>query len=396
MGFFVRPALPTTYYQLHATAACPALLPGLLSAPMNDRERFIACVRGEPVDRPPYWVFWGPWGLTWDRWRTEGMTPELVPGWQDLRAFFGSDAVPQVLPVNFGPCPSAGRGVIEDTGEYVISVDNWGVKRRDFKHYGSMPEFIDFPIKSRADWDRYKKEHLNPDDPRRLAGPWRERGREWMAKGWPIQMATFPDVGVYGCLRWLLGDEECLMALYTEPDLVLDIIRHLTDLWLYVFAKVAAEVRVDMVQFWEDMCGRQGPLISPAHFSEFMAESYGRVSGFCKAKGIPILAVDTDGMPDLLLPGMIKAGMNLMFPFEVQAGCDVNDFGARYPQLAMLGGIDKRVLAKDKAAIDRELQRVNPAVKRGRYIPELDHLAPPDVSWENFCHYQKRRKEMWA
>jgi len=26
---------------------------------MNDGERFLACALGEPVDRPPFWLFWG-------------------------------------------------------------------------------------------------------------------------------------------------------------------------------------------------------------------------------------------------------------------------------------------------------------------------------------------------
>ena len=26
---------------------------------MTDRERFLACLLGQPVDRPPYWIFWG-------------------------------------------------------------------------------------------------------------------------------------------------------------------------------------------------------------------------------------------------------------------------------------------------------------------------------------------------
>lgn len=49
---------------------------------MTDRERFLACLLGRPVDRPPYWIFWGPWGHTRERWRREGMPPAA----HDLRA----------------------------------------------------------------------------------------------------------------------------------------------------------------------------------------------------------------------------------------------------------------------------------------------------------------------
>ena len=29
---------------------------------MTDRERFVNCVLGRDVDRPPFWLFWSPWG----------------------------------------------------------------------------------------------------------------------------------------------------------------------------------------------------------------------------------------------------------------------------------------------------------------------------------------------
>ena len=37
--------------------------------------------------------------------------------------------------------------------------------------------------------------------------------------------------------------------------------------------------------------------------------------------------------------------MDAMSPFEVASGCDVVEIGRQYPNLFMLGGIDKRVLA---------------------------------------------------
>ena len=44
-------------------------------------------------------------------------------------------------------------------------------------------------------------------------------------------------------------------------------------------------------------------------------------------------------------------------------------------------GIDKRVIARVPKAIDAELQRVLPAMKRrAGYVAGLDHCIPPDVS----------------
>ncbi len=360
---------------------------------MNDRDRFVKCLLGERIDRPPYWVFWGPWAATWERWRREGM-PESIHDWQDIPRHFGGETPPRIMPINCGPCPAFPREVIEETDDYVTFTDSWGIHRKDLKHGMSMPQFVRFPIKSRRDWEKYKEERLNPDDPRRLEGPWRERVKEWRTKGYPIQMGDYPDVGCFGTLRWLLGDEECLMAFYDDPKLVHEIMDHMTSIWITVYEKILREFTPDYSMFWEDMCGRQGPLISPKHFEEFMAPNYRRVTKVLAAHGVPIVGVDTDGMPDLLLGPMIRAGVNFNFPFEVAAGCDVNEFQKKYPTLGMMGGIDKRVLAKGHKEIDAEIARIAPAVRRGRYIPELDHTVPDDVSWDNFCHYQKRRKEM--
>lgn len=43
-------------------------------------------------------------------------------------------------------------------------------------------------------------------------------------------------------------------------------------------------------------------------------------------------------------------------------------------------------LARGPRAIDEELARIRPAVERGRYIPDLDHLALDDVSWDDYCY----------
>jgi len=357
---------------------------------MNDRERFIACVRGEPVDRVPYWLFWGPWRTTWERWQREAAPEEIA----DHRSMFDPDMPPRGLPVDVGPCPPPEPKVFEEDDETIVQTDRWGIKRRDFKHSESMSEFLEFPVKNRDDWERYKERHLDPHNPARLAGNWREVAQDCRERGYPVQIGGYPDLTFYGGVRWLLGDEECITAFCMTPDLVYDIMDHIATLALTVFEEVVKEIRVDAIQIWEDMCGRNGPLISPALWEEFMGPHYRRLRDFARQHDIPVIAVDTDGNPDAIIPPMLEAGVNLLYPFEVAAGCDVNDFGRRYPELAMMGGIDKRTLALGPAAIDAELERIRPAVEAGRYIPDLDHLIPDDVSWDNWCYYAKALKRL--
>ena len=87
--------------------------------------------------------------------------------------------------------------------------------------------------------------------------------------------------------------------------------------------------------------------------------------------------------------------MDVMSPFEVASGCDVVEIGKQFPHLVLAGGIDKRVLARSKGEIDRELERILPVMRRrGGYIPTCDHGVPEEVSYDNYLYYRKRCVEL--
>jgi uroporphyrinogen decarboxylase len=66
-----------------------------------------------------------------------------------------------------------------------------------------------------------------------------------------------------------------------------------------------------------------------------------------------------------------------------------------YPDLAIFGGIDKRILAQGKSAIDREVERILPPMReRGGYIPTCDHGVPEEVPYESYMHYRQRCVEL--
>ncbi|MBT3273550.1 MAG: hypothetical protein HN368_10360 [Spirochaetales bacterium] len=377
---------------------------------MNDRERFLACLSREPVDRPPYWLFWGAWDTTYDRWKKEGLPENLerreyypwiqsvqenrITEVNDYRKLFEPDSPPLVVPVNCGPCPVFDQGIIEESDEYVVYIDSWGIKRRDIKKNMSMSEFLQHPVTDRKSWEKFKVERLDPDNPDRLAGDWRERCASWMAKGYPIQLGYCPDVTLFGGIRWLFGVEECLIAFYTMPDLLHEIMDHLTSLYLTIFERVVEHVRVDVIHIWEDLCGRQGSLISPEHWDEFLAPNYLRIKKFADEHNIPFMSVDTDGNPETIIPSMMRAGVNYLWPMEVTAGCDISALQRKYAGLGMMGGIDKRALASGPREIDDELERIRAAISRGGYVPALDHGVPDDVSWNNYKYFAEGLKSI--
>ena len=159
--------------------------------------------------------------------------------------------------------------------------------------------------------------------------------------------------------------------------------------------RVAREVRVDRLFIWEDMCYRKGSLIGPEMFRDFFLEPRKRYIGVARECEISIIDVDSDGNCMQLIPHWMEAGVNMQHPMEVAAGMDVvevkKQFGA---DLTIRGGIDKRELAQDFAAIDREFERIRPAFEMGGYIPAVDHSVPPDVPWDNYRYYLEKRATM--
>ena len=142
------------------------------------------------------------------------------------------------------------------------------------------------------------------------------------------------------------------------------------------------------------MSYKSGSLISPALFREFMLPCYKRLTGFIRSHGINTIIVDTDGNCSELIPLFMEGGVTGMYPLEVQAGMNVAQIAQDFPSLQIMGGIDKTKL-KSKELIDKELEEKVPFVlKRGGYIPFLDHLAPPDISWELFAYYRNKLNQM--
>ena len=117
--------------------------------------------------------------------------------------------------------------------------------------------------------------------------------------------------------------------------------------------------------------------------------SYKRLADRFAESGVDLFMVDSDGNPEPLIPGLLEAGVAGIHPCEVAAGMDVVRLRETYQRdLRLWCGIDKRVLAKDRPAIEAELQAKVPAlIEQGGYIPQIDHSVPPNVSYDNFRFY---------
>ena len=347
---------------------------------MNNRERIINTVTMKKTDRQPFTFYFGPWQDTLERWRSEGL------GERDWKDGLNLDSGFKHINVNLGYCPGFTHEVLEERETTYLIRDRLGILQEIRKHGATIPKYIDYPVKNRADWEKLKAGRLNPDDPNRFPDNWDELAAEYNAGDHVMQMGFFP-YGLFGTLRDMMGVEELSYMFYDDPELVHDMMDYLTDFWLKIYEKVCRKVKVDAIHMWEDMSGKSGSLISMDMVRAFMLPNYIKIAKFAKENDIPIFSVDTDGDCSQLTPLFIESGVNLIFPFEVAAGSDINEYRLLYPNLCIMGGIDKREIAKGKEAIDRELDRIDNMFKGPGYIAAPDHLFHPEISYDDFMYF---------
>ena len=355
---------------------------------MTNAERLKATIKGGSLDRGLLWPEHG-WPATTKRWISEGMPAGHDFGFDPVRALGG-------LGVNFNYAPPWETGVVSDEGEHELVRDMYGVLQRRAKGgiNSSVVQYVSFPVSSREDWECLKP-RLAADAPGRFPDDWPERAGEINANDEVIVWGGQHLCGFFSFARELVGDEEVNYLFYDDPDMVHDMMDFQVTRLCGLLDRAVQELRVDCVFIWEDMCYKNGPLISPAHFREFLLEPYQRYIEHIRSHGIDVVDVDSDGDVTELIPLWIEAGVDMLHPFEVQAGMDVVEIGRQYRgKVTLRGGVDKRELAKDRASIDREIERIRPAYEAGHYIPAADHSIPPDVPFENFCYYSDKRRAL--
>ncbi len=332
-----------------------------------------------------------------DRWHREGLPEDA-----DLNAFFGYDEPGRVDLGALGWCeagfePLFEEKVLEDRGAYELVQDSCGRAVLCFKgrKSGFMPEYVDHPVKDRASWEEKCLWRMDPQSPER-----RRKMEAYMpgvvAKAKQGLFVGQNLVGGYMYLRSLIGPTELLYMFYDDPDLI----RRCMEAWFTLADSVIAEhqkyVSLDEIFIGEDICYNGGPLISPDMIREFLFPYYRQLLENCRRRQIDKsrtlrFQVDTDGRATDVIDLYRELGMTFMSPFEVASGCDVVEIGKKYPGLLLSGGVDKRVLAEGKEAIDRMVDRIFPVMQaRGGYLPTCDHGVPEEVPLENYLHFRKR------
>jgi uroporphyrinogen decarboxylase len=151
---------------------------------------------------------------------------------------------------------------------------------------------------------------------------------------------------------------------------------------------VLDKVQVDYFVLNEDMAMKGGPLLGPDTFRMFIFPHLKRLVDFFRSHGTKYIAVDSDGDPTVLIPLLLDAGVDTLWPIERASNVSPQEWRRQFGKsLRLWGGVDKRILSRGRDAVRHHLREFIPLIEEGGFIPTVDHTVPPEVSWDDFRSY---------
>lgn len=365
---------------------------------MTNRERALAVLNYQPYDRLPI-VHFGFWGETVEIWKQQGFftTDDLTEqGWVSANGIaklgFDFEWDPQCYPYS-GIKPIFETKVIKELPDGAQQVQNGdGVIVLQKPDAGSIPAEIAHLLVDRASWEEHYLPRLQYDESRIPDFSRFMTDEHDDLRG--IHIGS-----LFGMIRNWVGVTGSAYIYADDEELFDEMINVVGDL-AYQTSKTVLErgAKFDFGHFWEDICFKNGPLITPNVFKEKVGPHYRRITEMLKEYGITIVSLDCDGMIDSLIPTWFENGVNTMFPIEVGTWeASIAPWREKYgKELRGVGGMNKLAFAYDHAAIDAEIERMKPLVDLGGFIPCPDHRIAPDGKWDLVRYYCEKMRDTFG
>jgi len=363
---------------------------------MNLRENTLAILNYENFDKMPV-VHFGYWWETLLKWVEEGKLTR-----EEVDYTYGNNEKAMALAHklgfdygwetavgnNTGLIPGFERKIIEELPDGSRKVvDENGVIVLEKPGLVSIPQEFDHLLKDRESWEEHYLPRLKFTKDRINADYFNAVKAESEKTDIPVIM----HVGsMFGEIRNWLGVEGTAYLWADDEDLYDEIIDTVGQLLLDCLNEALTYgIKVDVGHFWEDICFKNGPLVSPSVFDEKVGPWYKKINDRLREAGIKFTSLDCDGCIDALIPTWLENGVNIMFPIEYGTWeANIAPWREQYGRdIRGVGGMNKTVFAQDYAAIDKEIERLKKLIDLGGYIPCPDHRIAPDAIFENVQYY---------
>ena len=370
---------------------------------MTNRERAMNILHYRPADRMPA-VHFGYWGELLTEWADQGKIPrELAENnWDgsekdmELDRLIGWD-------FNWSKTAGANNGLLPGFETKTLEVlpdgsrrvqSRTGVIERVKPGVTSIPSEDDYILKDREAFETLYRPKMQ-FSPARVDLEYFRHFNETRPWDRPVGLHLG---SVLGSIRDMTSVVGMSYLLYDEDeDLFADIVDTYAEMqYQCVKAILETGAKFDFGHYWEDICFKNGPLLSPEMFDELCAKHYKKRNELCHAYGIDVISLDCDGVTEKLLPTWFHNGVNTMFPIEIGVWGDQFEAARKKfgPGMLGVGGMDKTALRKDKAAVDAEIERLTRLSAMGGFIPCPDHRLMPGTKFELVQYYAEEIKKI--
>ena len=358
---------------------------------MTDRERFNRQMHYQPVDRcfNMEFGYWDENFKLWPIFSENGITNNA-----EADIFFNFDCI-ETISGNIWLHPSFENTVVEEREATKVIMNADGLLAEIPKDaHDTIPHYLRSSIQTPADWQRVKEERFRRDDPERKVDIAALKNRHPVNRDYPLGVNCGSRIGK---VRDMLTFEGLAYACSDYPEMVEDMVETACVMVEDFLDQVLPHFDFDFATGWEDICFKNGPIVSPRFFKRVVMPRYKRIHSKLQAANIDLWYTDCDGDVRPILPYLMEGGINCLFPFEVN-GCAhpaelLNTHGQ---ELRIMGGVDKIEMGKGPAAIKAYLETLVPLVERGGYIPFCDHRCPPNVKPADYLYYLDLKEKMFG
>lgn len=358
---------------------------------MTSRERFNRQMHFQPVDRSFNMEFgyWDENFKLWDIFRDNDIKNN-----GEADKFFSFDRI-EVIGGHNWIWPHIEQRVVETTATTKIIMNEDGLLAEiPLDNHDTIPHYLKSSVETPEDWVKMKAEHFQVDHPGRMLDIEALKKQHPEDRDYPLGVDTG---SMIGSIRNMLTFEGLAYACYDYPEMVEDMVETCCGLVEHSLDQLLPHFQFDFAAGWEDICFKNGPIVTPSFFRDVVMPRYKRIHKKLSRYGVDLWYTDCDGDVRHILPYMLEGGINCLFPFEVNGCAHPRELLQQYPgQLRIMGGVDKLQLGAGKKEIKEYLEDLVPLVEAGGYIPFCDHRCPPNVTPENYLYYLDLKEKLFG
>lgn len=352
---------------------------------MNAKERFQAVMHFEDVDRIPLWIVEGITEQAIRKWSMQGL-----PVGVNVEEYFGFD--PRVeVPLKTTPIPSFIPRTVEADDEWTTFIDVHGFTVRQSRDQAVTPRvyyYVAGSMETPDDWVEMSKRY-DPHDIRRYPDYWGdELLAHYQSLQCPIGLSLHwgPGRGIKN--GYMFGLDRFLDLIAERPDALQPIFEYWAEFLIELVRPLVERVKLDYVMLTEDgMAYKTSTLVSPDTYRRVWFPHVRKVVDFLRSNRIDIIGYATSGNVETLIPVLLETGINLFQPLECAAGMDVRQLRSKYgKRVLLMGNISRQALMDGVQAVEEEFHAKLPVIDSGGYIPTVDDMILPDISFESYSH----------